>query len=153
MGLYTPNNIDVPAVTFGILWAGGVMSPANPTYTADELANQLRDSGARALVTQKPFLPAALQAAAKAGLAPENVLLLGDGRDETGVHAHWTDITAKDAWLQPSKTKIDPKKDLAYLVYSSVSYPASVFGLSHFFFLFLLTFGGYNRARLVCPRV
>lgn len=120
MGLYTPNHIDVPPVTFGILWAGGVMSPANPTYTTGELANQLRDSGARALVTQKPFLPAALEAAAQVGMPAESVFLLGDGRDESGKHAHWSGINAKDAWLQPGRTKVDVKKDLAYLVYSSV---------------------------------
>ncbi|KAK3192225.1 hypothetical protein K4F52_001855 [Lecanicillium sp. MT-2017a] len=119
MGLYTPNHIDVPPVTFGILWAGGIMSPANPTYTPGELANQLRDSGARALVTQKPFLPAALEAAAQVGMPAESVFLLGDGRDESGKHAHWSDINARDAWLQPGRTKVDVKKDLAYLVYSS----------------------------------
>jgi hypothetical protein len=46
---------------------------------------------------------------------------MGDDRDETGKHMHWTDITAKGAWLQPKRAVLDPKKDLAYLVYSSVS--------------------------------
>ncbi|KAL7947308.1 hypothetical protein V8C42DRAFT_282924 [Trichoderma barbatum] len=119
MGLYTPNNIDVPVVNFGIHWAGGIVSPANPTYTPEDLAQQLRDSGAKALVTQKPFLEAARKAAALANLSADRVLLLGDGRDETGVHRHWADITAKGAKVQPQRARIDPKKDLAYLVYSS----------------------------------
>lgn len=121
MGLFTPNNIDVPIINFGIHWAGGVSSPANPTYTPEDLAQQLKDSGAKALLTQKPFLEAARKAAALANLPADRVLLLGDGRDETGVHRHWTEITAKGAKVQPQRARVDPKKDLAYLVYSSVS--------------------------------
>lgn len=119
MGLYTPNNIDVPVLYFGIHWAGGIASPANPTYTPEDLAQQLKDSGSKALLTQKPFLEAARKAAALAGLSADRVLLMGDGRDETGVHRHWTEITAQGAPVQPQKPQIDPKKDLAYLVYSS----------------------------------
>ena len=120
LALYTPNNIDTPVINFGTLWAGGVTSPANPTYTVNELANQLKDSGARLLATQKPFLPIALEAARISGLSPDKIILLGDGRDETGKHIHFTDITAKAAWFQPKKTAIDPKKDLGFIVYSSV---------------------------------
>ncbi|KAL6871903.1 hypothetical protein J3F83DRAFT_621366 [Trichoderma novae-zelandiae] len=119
MALFTPNNIDVPVLNFGIQWAGGVSCPANPTYSAEELAQQLVDSGARALLTQKPLLETARRAAALAGLPAESVLLLGGGRDETGVHRHWTEITAEGARVVPQKPRIDPVKDLAYLVYSS----------------------------------
>ncbi|KAL5091033.1 hypothetical protein Trisim1_003348 [Trichoderma cf. simile WF8] len=119
MGLFTPNNIDVPVVNFAIHWAGGIASPANPTYTPEDLAQQLKDSGAKALLTQKVFLQAARKAAALAGLPEDRILLMGDGRDETGVHRHWSDITAKGAKVQPQKANIDPRKDLAYLVYSS----------------------------------
>ncbi|KAL7812439.1 hypothetical protein V8C44DRAFT_329447 [Trichoderma aethiopicum] len=119
MALFTPNNVDVPAVNFGIQWAGGVACPANPTYSPEELAQQLADSGARALITQKPLLETARKAAKLAGLPAERILLLGDGRDETGVHRHWTEITARGAGVVPEKPVIDPKKDLAYLVYSS----------------------------------
>ncbi|KAH6604321.1 phenylacetyl- ligase [Trichoderma cornu-damae] len=119
IGLYTPNNIDISIINFGIHWAGGIASPANPTYTAEELAHQLRDSGAKALLTQKPFLEAARKAAALANLPADRILLLGDGRDETGAHRHWTEITAKGARVQPQKATLDPKKDLAFLVYSS----------------------------------
>jgi acyl-CoA synthetase (AMP-forming)/AMP-acid ligase II len=121
MGLFTPNNIDTPILNFGVHWAGGIASPANPTYTAEELAYQLKDSGAKALLTQKPFLEVARKAAALSGLPADRILLLGEGRDETGVHRHWTEITAKGAKVQPQRATIDPKKDLAFLVYSSVS--------------------------------
>lgn len=123
MGLFTPNDVDIPILNFGIHWAGGIASPANPTYTPEELAYQLKDSGAKALLTQKPFLPIALKAAALANLPADRVLLLGNGRDETGAHRHWTEITAKGAKYPPQRPTLDSKKDLAYLVYSSVGVP------------------------------
>lgn len=121
LGFFTPNCIDTPILTYGLHWAGGIASPANPTYTVDELARQLLDSNATALVTQKPFLKTAVEAAQKAKIPLERVILMGDGRDESGKHKHWTEITAQGAWFQPKRTALDPKKDLAYLVYSSVS--------------------------------
>lgn len=121
LAFFTPNCIDTPILTYGLHWAGGVASPANPTYTVDELARQLSDSKAAALVTQAPFLNKAVEAAQKAGIPLDRVLLMGDGKDASGKYRHWRDLTAKEAWLQPRKTVVDPKKDLAYLVYSSVS--------------------------------
>ncbi|KAG6006518.1 hypothetical protein E4U21_006972, partial [Claviceps maximensis] len=119
LSFFTPNCIDTPILTYGLHWAGGIASPANPTYTVDELARQLTDSRATALVTQTPFLKAAVQAAHKAGIPSDRVILMGDGKDKSGKHRHWRDVTARGASLQPTKTTLDPKKDLAYLVYSS----------------------------------
>ena len=117
----SPNSIDIPVVNFGCLWAGGVVNTANPAYTVDEITHQLKDARTKAIVTQKAVLPAVCAAAAKVGIPKENILLLGDERDETGTHRHFTEINAADAWIQPRKTPIDPKKDLAFIVYSSVS--------------------------------
>ena len=41
LGLYTPNSVETPAITWGVHFAGGIVSPANPGYTAEELAFQL----------------------------------------------------------------------------------------------------------------
>lgn len=68
LGLFTPNSIDTPAVIWGCLWAGGTISPANPGYTVDELAYQLKDSGAKGIVTQVPFLSVAQKAAQQVGI-------------------------------------------------------------------------------------
>jgi 4-coumarate--CoA ligase len=119
LAFFAPNNIDFPVVNFGLQWAGGIASPINPTYPADDVADQLVDSGAKALVTFKPFLSVAIDAANKAKLPLDRVFLMGAERDESGKFRHWTEITAKGAWITPKKTAIRPKKDLAYLVYSS----------------------------------
>lgn len=118
LGFFSANDIDVPVTNFGLHWAGGVASPANPTYTVEELARQLKDSGAKALLTQKAFLPSATKAAELVGLPLDRIILLGNERDETGKFRHWTEITAKDAWIQPKRTAVS-SKDLAFLVYSS----------------------------------
>jgi acyl-CoA synthetase (AMP-forming)/AMP-acid ligase II len=120
LAFFAPNHIDTAVVNLGVLWAGGVASPANPTYTAEELASQLVDARAQALVTHKAFLQKACKAAELASLKPERIILLGDGKDDAGRFRHWTEVTDKGAWFKPKKPTIDPQKDLAYLSYSSV---------------------------------
>ncbi len=121
MAFYTPNSIDTVATTMGAIWAGGVVSPANPAYTVDELTFQLKDSRSKALVTQLPLLKIALEAAKRAGLPENRILLIGDQRDgdREGRIRHFCSIrsTSYTGWY--AKTKLNPKEDLAFLVYSS----------------------------------
>lgn len=84
-------------------------------YTVRELAHHLRDSGAKALFTQKHLLPNALKAASEAGISRDRIVLIGEERDEG--FRHVTDIL--DERPRGSRTKLDPGKDLAFLVYSS----------------------------------
>src|SRR4026208_484321 len=56
LAIYCPNLPEYAVVFLGVAMAGGVNTTVNPLYTADELANQLNDSGAR-LVAARPQLP------------------------------------------------------------------------------------------------
>ncbi|KAI1649722.1 acetyl-CoA synthetase-like protein [Daldinia loculata] len=120
LGFFSPNSIDYPAVFFGVHWAGGACSTANPTYTAKELAYQMKDSGVAGIVTQVPMLPTVLEAAKTIGLSEDRIILLGDARDPTGKFKHFTEIRGSSGLLGLSlRPRIDPKKDTAFLVYSS----------------------------------
>ena len=82
LALYSPNLPEFVSTVLGVAMAGGATTTANPLYTAGELAFQLRDSGARMVVTIPPFLDRATEAAREAGI--EAVLGYGDLADERG---------------------------------------------------------------------
>lgn len=119
LAFYTPNDVDTPALTCGALWAGGVVSPANPLYTADELTFQLTNSGAKGIVTQVAFLKSAREAAARAGIPEDRIILLGRDGDPEGRFRHWSSIKPTAYCSRYAKTNVRPTRDLAFLVYSS----------------------------------
>ena len=104
---------------WGAHWAGGIISPANPGYTTDELAFQLKDAGAKGIVTQLPLLERALQAAKVVGIPEERVILMGDERDPQYRYKHFTSVKNLSGTSRYRKSKIDPANDLAFLPYSS----------------------------------
>ncbi|KAI8632316.1 hypothetical protein F5Y19DRAFT_420605 [Xylariaceae sp. FL1651] len=121
LGFFTPNSVDYAPVFFGVLYVGGVATTANPTYTAKELAFQMKDSGAKGIVTQLPMLPVVREAARAIGLPEDRIILLGDGRDPGGKFKHFTEIkhTGLLGALNFGQARVDPKNDSAFLVYSS----------------------------------
>jgi acyl-CoA synthetase (AMP-forming)/AMP-acid ligase II len=64
LAVMLPNVPEYAVVFHGAAMAGGVVTTINPTYTETELRNQLRDSGARILVTIPPLAAAAARAGA-----------------------------------------------------------------------------------------
>ncbi|KAJ5343266.1 hypothetical protein MYU51_021385 [Penicillium brevicompactum] len=76
LAVFTLNTIDSLPLFWAVHRLGGVLSPANASYSADELTHQLRDSKAKALVTCLPLLSISLEAAAKAGLPKSRIYLL-----------------------------------------------------------------------------
>ncbi len=50
VAIMLPNLLQFPVALYGVLRAGMVVVNVNPLYTAHELAHQLKDSGARAIV-------------------------------------------------------------------------------------------------------
>jgi acyl-CoA synthetase (AMP-forming)/AMP-acid ligase II len=119
LALFTPNSIDTPVLMWGTLWAGGIVSPANPAYTVDELAFQLKNSGAKALATQVSVLSVAVEAAKKVGIPEDRIILLGDQRDPNARFKHFTSVRNISGATRYRKQKITPESDLAFLVYSS----------------------------------
>jgi 4-coumarate--CoA ligase len=118
LALYAPNDIDIAPVIYGTFFAGGIVTPANPGYSADELAYQLENAGAHALVTTKQFLKTALEAAHKVGIPNDRVILLGAEKDETHRVKHWTNIKKTSGALRYRRRKAK-SEDLAFLAFSS----------------------------------
>ncbi|CZR54310.1 related to 4-coumarate-CoA ligase 2 [Phialocephala subalpina] len=117
IGFYSPNCVDTPALTLGAFWAGAVVSPANPAYTAAELAFQLKDSGAKALITQAPCLKVASEAAKIAKIPQNRILLIGDERSSQVQHFSQFISSAKNSPL--SKRVPCKPSEMCFLVYSS----------------------------------
>ncbi|EEU37978.1 uncharacterized protein NECHADRAFT_47971 [Fusarium vanettenii 77-13-4] len=113
------NDIDMPPIIFGTLWAGGVVSTSNPDWTARELSHQLRDSGAKYVVSQYANIEVVKEACSAAGIAEDHILLLGAKRDPTGRLKHWKGVRNLSVATRYAASKINPKVDAAFLAYSS----------------------------------
>lgn len=119
LAIYAPNDVDFAAVVYGTFYAGGIVTPANPAYSVNELEFQLKNSEAKALVTTKEFLSNATKAAKKAGIPDDRIILIGEGRDDAHRYKHWTNIRPTSGAVRYRRRKMDPDNDLAFLAYSS----------------------------------
>jgi len=112
-----PNIPAFVTVFHGILRAGGTVTTINSLYTADEICEQLRDSHAGYLFTISAFLPQADAAAAAAGLASRDVIVI-DGSDQVAPgRTSLRELLASG--VAPPRLDIDPDTQLAVLPYSS----------------------------------
>lgn len=102
--LFSGNNLFFPVVFMGILFAEGIFTGANPTYVARELAHQVRDSGAKFLITadEKGSLETAIEAAAQVGMSKDQIFIFddalfeGNGHSRLGVR-NWSSLVASKA--------------------------------------------------------
>src|SRR5262250_187930 len=104
LAIYSPNVPEYAVIFLAVASLGGINTTANPLYTADELAKQLKDARARFLITVPPFLDKAKEAANKAGV--EEVFVFGAAEGATP----FADLYKSDD--RAPALKIDPRKDL-----------------------------------------
>ena len=76
LALMAPNMPEYAVVFHAAAMAGGIVTTINPTYTEAEVHDQLRDSGARILVTSPPLVTTA--SAGRAGTQVEEIYVLGE---------------------------------------------------------------------------
>ena len=110
-GIYSPNLPEYAVIFNAVASLGGVNTTVNPLYTAAELANQLRDSGARLLITVPAVLDKAKEAASAVGI--EDVYVFGSA---AGARS-FSELL--DAPPSPPQVDIDPRNDVVTLPYSS----------------------------------
>ncbi len=108
---YAPNLPEYAVAFHAVATVGGVNTTANPLLTADELAVQLRDCGARLLVTVPTMLEKATVAAERAGV--EEVFVYGEVEGATPF------ASLRRAPGESPEVAIDPADDLVALPYSS----------------------------------
>ena len=88
VAIMLPNTFQYPVSLFGVLKAGAVVVNVNPLYTPRELAHQLKDSGAKAIVVFENFAKTLEEALPDT--AVEHIVvtalgdLLGDGLNAKG---------------------------------------------------------------------
>ncbi|KAJ7379770.1 hypothetical protein OS493_012516 [Desmophyllum pertusum] len=66
--LYLPNVPEYPILFFGVIALGGVVTTLNPTFMEKEIGYQLKDSGAKYIITVPAIADKARHAAAEAGI-------------------------------------------------------------------------------------
>ncbi|KFY52853.1 hypothetical protein V496_08139 [Pseudogymnoascus sp. VKM F-4515 (FW-2607)] len=116
MVLFSPNTADIAGLVSGVLWTGGIICPVNNLYTVGELVSVLKSSEAKALTTHLGCLEVAREGALIVGLPLDRIILIGEP-DTKKRTKHFSSL--RDSSSGGDKVSINPKEDLAFLVYSS----------------------------------
>ena len=110
IAIMAPNCPEYATAFHGALYAGATVTTINPSYTASEVAHQLRDSGAVLLVTVPAFLETARAAAG--GTAVRGIAVIGEAEGAVPL-ADWMGAPL------PAQVPVDVVADVAVLPYSS----------------------------------
>ena len=110
-GILSPNCPEYGIAFHAIATLGGIVTPINPLYTRYEIAHQLKDSGARFLVTLPGCIEKASEAAQDAGI--EELFVFGSADGATPFDTLMVDNG------RAQQVEIDPFEDLVALPYSS----------------------------------
>lgn len=109
--IYSPNLPEYAIAFHAVATLGGINTTINPLYTVPELTHQLKDAGAKYLLTIPQFLDKAREAAQAANL--REIFVFGEAEGATPFAA-----LLKNAGQLPD-VQINPKRDLVVLPYSS----------------------------------
>ncbi|KAG2010345.1 phenylacetyl-CoA ligase, variant 2 [Coprinopsis cinerea AmutBmut pab1-1] len=77
------NHVDFPIITFAVHKLGGIVSGANPDFSADELSYITQESKSTLLIVHPDCLDRAIQAASKNSIPLRNVVLLEAARSSS----------------------------------------------------------------------
>jgi acyl-CoA synthetase (AMP-forming)/AMP-acid ligase II len=109
--IYSPNLPEYAIAFHAVSLLGGITTTINPLYTSAELGQQLKDCGARAMVTVPPCVEKAAQAARDAGVRELYVF----GEAEGAIP--FASLLAGGG--DPPAVTFDPREQLVALPYSS----------------------------------
>ena len=110
-GIFSTNCPEYGVAFHAVAMLGGINTTVNPLYTAEEAAFQLKNSGAKLLVTSPQFVEKAREAADQSGI--KELFVFGEAEGATPF----------DSLLQSDgevpQVEINPREDLVALPYSS----------------------------------
>lgn len=110
-GILSPNVPEYAIIFHAVSLLGGINTPVNPLYTEQEVAHQLKDAGARFLVTAPLFMEKAREAAREANI--EELFVFGEAPGATP----FASLLDSDGAFP--EVEINPRQDLVALPYSS----------------------------------
>ena len=116
LALCAPNSVDYGKVFFATIAAGGIVTTCNPTYTAQELNYQFKNSNAKYIATIPALLPTIKKAAENLDI--RKIIVIDEGQQDH------VEIISLASFLQESGSRfeiesVDSKNDIAVLPYSS----------------------------------
>jgi len=114
-GILSPNLPEYAVAFHAVATLGGITSPINPLYTENEIGHQLKDAGARFLVTVPQFLEKASEAARVANI--EEIFVFDVVEGDPGSATPFSSLLDSDGVVP--EVEINPREDLVALPYSS----------------------------------
>jgi acyl-CoA synthetase (AMP-forming)/AMP-acid ligase II len=111
LAIYSPNLPEYAVAFHAVALLGGIVTTINPAFTQAELAQQLKDSGARVLVTVPGCVERAAQAARAASV--REVFVFGEAEGATP----FAELTLSGG--EPPTVAINPQTQIVALPYSS----------------------------------
>jgi acyl-CoA synthetase (AMP-forming)/AMP-acid ligase II len=110
-GIFSTNCPEYAIAFHAVAMLGGIITTVNPLYTAAEAACQLRDSGAKLLLTAPQFIEKARAAAEQTKI--EELFVFGEAEGATP----FASLLKSDGAVP--QVEINPRADLVALPYSS----------------------------------
>jgi acyl-CoA synthetase (AMP-forming)/AMP-acid ligase II len=102
LAIFLPNVPEYAVAFHGTALAGGTVTTINPVYTPGEIEHQLRDAGAKLLVTYPQAIESALEGARRTGV--EEVFVLGEAEGATPVAELLGEPLGEQVAVEPQDT-------------------------------------------------
>lgn len=112
LAIFSPNLPEFAIAFHAVSLLGGIVTPINPLYTDEEVAFQLKDAGAKYLVTVPQLLDKAFEAVAQSTKV-EEVFVFGEAEGATP----FASLLESDG--EVPEVSINPREDIVVLPYSS----------------------------------
>ncbi|KAG1749197.1 hypothetical protein EDB19DRAFT_1681264 [Suillus lakei] len=117
--IFSPNHVDYPPAIWATHRLGGIVSGANPTYTAEELLHQIQVVEATLIIAHPSSLHTALGAARAAGIPSDRVITFGESTQSTVESIIQIGLRNEPAFVERRLKKGEGKTKVAFLNFSS----------------------------------